>query len=145
MSDQPPPIHVKDPDGNDVSVGGATVAERTANVAQLKALWALRASRDAVVDKIHNLNDLVRSVNWDWLDANCDPNVALIQFVREQSPNAGLAWGSLTAFAKVEALQKGVSYALVENLRMAQALDLLVDVVADLIAAAKNVAPPPDR
>jgi hypothetical protein len=148
MSDQPPPIHVRDPDGNDVMVGGRTVAEQQSRLAATKAMWAATALRDGIVDKVHNVGDLIRAVNWDWLDHYCHEQVAQIQFVRDQSPNAGAndpAWGSLTTFAKAEALQLGVSYALVENLRMAQALDLIVDVLADLITAAKNVAPPPDR
>lgn len=129
--------------------GDEPTAEQRAAVRQaVTAALEARTLRDSVIDKVHNLGDMARDVNWDWLDHNCDGQVAQMAFVRNQSPNAGSAppaWGSLNTFEKAEALRQGVSYALVENIRVSQALDLLVDVVAGLIAAASNVTPPPDR
>jgi hypothetical protein len=68
--------------------------------------------------------------------------------VLAQSPNAGTAppaWGTLTTSDKAEALRLGVSLALVETIRMSQAIDLMLDKLQAIIVRDPTLTPPPDR
>jgi hypothetical protein len=111
----------------------------------LAAARDARDDRSAFVDKVHALTSLARDANWDWIDGYCHGTVADIQFVQEQSPTAGADWGALSTFDKAERLRLGVSLALVENIRISQAIDLVLDKLAELIAHDSTLTPPPDR
>lgn len=134
-----------DPDGVQVKVGGRTQAAVEAKVAALQAEWTTRAVKAQLVAKIHALTDLARDQNWDWIDVDCDPTVALYPMVREQSPNAGAVWGTRTTFDKAERLRFGVSLLMVDMIRVTQAIDLLLDVVADGFTRDPRLTAPPDR
>lgn len=126
------------------TIPGLTVAQRAQLTADVAAAVVRRGSRQGFVGKVHNLVDIARDKNWDWVDKYCHGEVANIPFVVEQSPSAGANWAALSAADKAEALRLGVSYALVENIRLSLAVGLIADVLAALIDAA-DLAPPADR
>lgn len=115
------------------AIPGLTAGQRDQLAVDVAAASVRQGHRDVLVGKVHTLVDLARDRNWDWIDKYCHGTVKDFPFVLEQSPNAGIDWPALSAFGEAEVLRLGVSLCLVENIRIALAVDMIVDVLADLI------------
>lgn len=119
--------------------------QRDELAAAVASALAAESGRSSILDRMRALNDLARDVNWDWLDHNCHPSVAQMAFVVAQSPNAGGNWGSLTTLDKAEQLRLGVSYALVELIRITQLNGMLMDLLERMIERDPTLDIPADR
>jgi hypothetical protein len=64
VTDQPQPITVYDPEGSPVSVGGRTVDDQAARVAELADEWANRHGLEAFVVKFRDTLDTMVTNHW---------------------------------------------------------------------------------
>lgn len=112
--------------------------------AAIVAARARALRRDQFADNVTTRAGLARETNWDWIDKYCNTQVASTPFVSGQSPNAGQNWGSPTAAEAAAILRLGVSYAMVEGIQFATAIEMLAEAVASLLQAV-DIDPPTDR
>ena len=139
---EPRPITIG---GQTYLVGGATRAEQDAKIAALKNQAVRDNLRVNVGDKVDNTLELASAVAWDWMEQYGDTSLMNIPFISNQIQDVGLQWPSMTANAKAEALQLGVSQLFAISIRVTQGLSLLFDVAERQIEAAKDVDAPPER
>lgn len=145
MSDARPsrPRILIDPDGNEVRVGGATVAEQDANVAALEASWAERKGRARFVSDIQAAIDAIKTTSWDFIDKYSPIPV-------EGSQDPGTEWptGTLNLallLQMVQILRIEATRTAVHKIKIARALEVILYALERLIERNPDITPPPDR
>jgi len=131
--------------GQTYVIGGATRAEQDAKIAAINNQAVRDNLRISVGDKVDKTLALASAVAWDWMEQYGDTSLMNIPFISNQIQDVGLQWPSMTANAKAEALQLGVSQLFAISIRVTQGLSLLFDVAERQIEAAKDVDAPPER
>jgi hypothetical protein len=160
VTDQPQPITVYDPEGSPVSVGGRTVDDQAARVAELAAEWANRHGLEAFVVKFRDTLDTMLTNHWAFLDAFSDR-----QWPGQDTPPGG-GWPTIpadpdpTSLAQAipwvnrkmavvdqrqQILRAQLSFVTFAQTREARLLDLLLAVLGEVIERDPTLIPPPDR
>lgn len=158
-SDQPPLFKLLDPDGNEVAIGGKTVAEQQAGIAAVQAKWADRLARAEFVDSQRDV-DTVKEWAWEWVDD-------YTPFPVPGSQGGPSLWPQYTAdvntgnpvqdaltnlnrhaavlAARIELLRVQQTRDEVRWIKVARAFEVLFAVVRRSYVADSTLTPPPDR
>jgi hypothetical protein len=111
-----------------------TAEQTAAAIAAVQEARQRKTRADQFIEDLQNDAAAYKSDLWDALDAYGAPPVP-------GSPNAGIAWGPLTAAQKAEVLRTWQTRATLGDLRLIDTVLLIIDVVADLREAV-DVDPP---
>lgn len=142
--EQPPEKKLRDPEGNEVTIGGRTVAEQQAGIAEVRALWARRGNRETWKDTARADIDAVPGGAWEFIDLYTPfPVPGSQEGSGSQWPEGALSLGLLAqriAILRVEAARNAV-----RSIRIARVLQVLLAMLEADIVSDDAVTPPPDR
>lgn len=113
---------------------GLTAEERDQIVTDVQAAIARLGRRQDAVQQVRDAAGIAKDFAYDWLDLYSSVPI-------EGSPNAGYAWGPLTANQKAEVLRTANTRLAQWAIRTADAQILLMDVLGELIDGT-DVEPP---
>lgn len=160
MTDQPQPITVYDPEGSPVSVGGRTVDDQAARVAELADEWANRHGLEAFVSKFRDTLGTMVTSHWRFLDSFSDR-----QWPGQDTP-PGADWPTLPADPDPTSLAQAILWvnrkmAVVDQrqqilrtqlsavtfaqTREGRLLDMFLALWGEMIERDPTLIPPPDR
>lgn len=160
MSDEPPQGSItRVVDGVRVKIGGSTVAEQQASLADVEAEQVTLRSLAQFVERFEDAIDALLSNNWDFLDAYSDrmwPGQNAVPDQWPQIPAQAAPTNLATAVTyfevkigvlvdRIELLRTQDSFSAYADTRQARAWQLVMAVLAEQIKRDPTLTPPADR
>lgn len=130
MNGQPDPMVITDPDGNQITIGGLTLADQEAQRDAIQASWQATRNRADLIAKAYALVDLVQSQSQSEID---------------QYGPTGIAWPPSTqqgVLDRTEVLRQAVLRNDAQKIKLASLLEALVKVLERMIARDVDLVPP---